>query len=73
MTYRPYPSVDRAMSQLARHYPDPPEASVLECLRPVADSFDRLRVNARRAASQGFGAGTYVLSTRRLGVVSDGS
>lgn len=69
MTFRPYPSVDRAMHQLARHYPDPP-APVLEmreCLRPMADSFAQLR-----AAGQGFGAGAYVLSTRRPGVVSGG-
>lgn len=72
MTYRPYPNVDRAMNQLGRHYPDPPEAPAPECLRPAADSFDRLRVDLRRAAGQGFGADTYVLSTRRLGVVSGG-
>ncbi len=74
MAYRPYPTVDRAMHQLARHYPDPP-APVLampECLRPMAESFAQLRANARRAARQGFGAGAYVLSTRRLGVVSGG-
>lgn len=71
MTFRPYPNVDRAMNQLARHYPDPP-AEAPECLRPVANSFAQLRAASQRAAGQGFGAGTYVLSTRRLGVVSGG-
>ena len=64
MAYRSYPDVDRAMNQLVRHYPEPP-AEVLEmpeCLRPMVDSFDRLRVNARRAAGQGFGVGEYHIS-----------
>lgn len=75
MTFRPYPSVDRAMNQLGRHYPEPPapEMGMPECLRPMADSFARLRVNARRAAGQGFGVGAYVLSMRRPGVVGGGS
>lgn len=75
MTFRPYPNVDRAMKQLARHYPDPPAPAVemRDCLRPMAASFARLRVNARRAIEQGPSAGGYVLSTRRLGVVSAGS
>ena len=73
MTFRPYPSVDRAMHQLGRHYPEPPEAPTPECLRPVVDSFARMRVNLQRAAGQGFGGGGYVLSTRRPGVVSGGS
>lgn len=72
MAYRPYPNVDRAMNQLARHYPDPPAPVVemRECLRLMADSFAQLRVQARRAIEQGPGAGAYVLSTRRPGVVS---
>lgn len=70
MTYRPYPNADRARRQIARHYPDPPEAPMRECLRPVVKSFAQLRVNARRAIEQGPSAGAYVLSTRRLGVVS---
>jgi hypothetical protein len=71
MAYRPYPNADRALRQLDRHYPVAPEAPVLECLRPMTESFDRLRANARRAADRGFGVGTYVLSTRP-GVVSGG-
>lgn len=42
---------------------------MLECLRPVGESFARMRVNLQCAAGQGFGAGAYVLSTRRSGVV----
>lgn len=72
MAYRPYPNVDRAMNQLARHYPDPPAPVVemRERLRPMAESFAQLRVNARRVIGQNPSAGAYVLSTRRLGVVS---
>lgn len=69
MSYRPYPNVDRALGQLARHYPDLPATEMPEVLRPLAESFDRLQQNTRRAAEQGFGVGTYVLSTRRPGVV----
>lgn len=68
MSYHPYPSVDRALGQIARHYPDPPATEMPEALRPLAESFDRLRENTRRAAEQGFGVGTYVLSTRRSSV-----
>lgn len=75
MTFRPYPSVDRAMNQLGRHYPDAPAEVVEtpECLRPVAESFDRLRVSTQRAAGQGFGVGAYLLSTRHPSVVGGGS
>ena len=72
MNHRPYPNVDRALRQIGRHYPDPPVVE-LECLRPMAESFTKLRENTRRAAEQGFGVGTYVLSTRRPGVVGDPS
>jgi hypothetical protein len=72
MSYRPYPNAERALKQLDRHYPPAPVVQ-LECLRPLGDSFARLRESARRAAGQGFGAGTYVLSTRRPGVVSGGA
>jgi hypothetical protein len=70
MSYRPYPNPKRALKQLDRHYPPAPVIQ-LECLRPMAESFAKLRVNAQRAAGHGFGAGTYVLSTRP-GVVSGG-
>ncbi|MFI0135563.1 hypothetical protein [Streptomyces luteogriseus] len=70
MSYRPYPNRERALKQLDRHYPPVIE---LECLRPMADSVAKLRANTQRAAGQGFGAGTYVLSTRRPGVVSGGA
>jgi hypothetical protein len=73
MNYRPYPNAERALKQLDRHYPPAPVIPMPECLRPMADSFAKLRVNAQRAAGQGFGAGTYVLSTRRPGVVSGGA
>lgn len=70
MSHRPYPSVDRALGQIARHYPDPPVTEMPEGLRQLGESFAALRENTRRAAEQGFGVGTYVLSTRRPGVVS---
>lgn len=69
MAYRPYPNVDRALSQLGRHYPGAPLVE-LECLRPMADSFTRLRGNARQALAMADAAGRYVLSTRRPGAVS---
>lgn len=70
MAHRPYPNADRALNQLDRHYPDPPAAKMPDGLRPLAQSFSRLRENTQRAAKQGFGMGTYVLSTRRPDVVS---
>ncbi|MFD9465310.1 hypothetical protein [Streptomyces sp. NPDC060027] len=72
MAHRPYPNADRALRQIARHYPDEPVMAMPECLRPLADSITRLRVNTQRAADQGFGVGDYRLSTRRP-VVSGGS
>lgn len=71
MSFRPYPNVDRALRQLDRHRPAVPVVE-LECLRPVGEAFDRLRVNTRRAAEQGFGVDEYRLSTRPR-VVSGGS
>jgi hypothetical protein len=49
MAYRPYPNADRALRQIARHYPDEPVIPMPECLRPMAASFARLRVNTRQA------------------------
>jgi hypothetical protein len=72
MSYRPYPNPERALKQLDRHYAPVPVIQ-LECLRPMAESFAKLRVNAQQAAGHGFGAGTYALSTRRPGVVSGGA
>lgn len=69
MNHRPYPSIDRALKQLDRHYPDPPAVGAPEVLSPLVDSFARLRENTRRAVGQGLGAGTYVLSTRRPSIV----
>ena len=43
MTYRPYPNADRALKQLDRHYSSAPVIQMPECLRPIAESFDRLR------------------------------
>jgi hypothetical protein len=72
MSYRPYPNAERALKQIDRHYPPAPVIH-LECLRPMAESFAKLRTDTQRAARQGFGAGIYVLSTRRLSVVSGGA
>jgi hypothetical protein len=43
MSYRRYPSVDRALRQLDGHYPPAPAMQLPECLRPMAESFARLR------------------------------
>ena len=72
MSHRPYPNVDRALAQVHRHAPVAPVLPLPDCLRPVAASFARLRVNAQRAAEQDFGVDEYRLSTRRR-IVSGGS
>ncbi|MFE0470445.1 hypothetical protein ACFW2V_02365 [Streptomyces sp. NPDC058947] len=69
MAYRPYPNADRALRQLDRHYPPAPVIPMSPALRAVGDAIGQFRENAQRAAGLGFGAGTYVLSTRRPGVV----
>lgn len=43
MAYRPYPNVDRSLRQLDRHQPPAPAMEMPECLRPMAESFARLR------------------------------
>ncbi|KOU62021.1 hypothetical protein ADK57_25580 [Streptomyces sp. MMG1533] len=73
MNHRLYPNADRALRQLDRDYQGPPVLQMPECLRPMADSFDRLREGTEQAAEQGYGAGIYVLSMRRPGVVSGGA
>ena len=74
MAYRPFPNVDRALSQVRRHQPNASVIPLPECLRPMADSLAAVRANTRRAAEQGFGMtpGEYRLLTRPP-VVSDGS
>ncbi len=63
MAHRPYPNVDRALKQMSRHYPDPPATPLPPTLQSVSDGFQQMRESAQRV-------GTYVLSTRRPGVVS---
>ncbi len=63
MSYRPYPNADRALHQLDRHEHPVPVVD-LPCLRPLGESFERLRESTRRAAEQGFGLDEYRLSTR---------
>ncbi|MFJ2961143.1 hypothetical protein ACIPIC_02400 [Streptomyces collinus] len=70
MSYRPYPNPERALKQLDRHYPPAPVIPLPPALQSVDEGFQRIRTGLRQAAKQGFGAGTYVLSTRRPGVVS---
>ncbi|MEV4783950.1 hypothetical protein AB0K53_00600 [Streptomyces tuirus] len=70
MSYRPYPNAERALKQLDRHYPPAPAIPMPPALRAVGDAIGQFRKNAQRAATQGFGAGAYVLSTRRPGAVS---
>ncbi|GGV37419.1 hypothetical protein GCM10010293_41230 [Streptomyces griseoflavus] len=62
MAYRPYPNVDRALNQVGRHYQVQPVVE-LECLRPMSESFTRLRESARKVLADQ--PGRYVLSTRR--------
>jgi hypothetical protein len=64
MAYRPYPNADRALRQIDRHYPTAPVIQMPERLRPVADSFAQLRLNAQRAMAAQLEAGAYHLSTR---------
>ncbi|MFE2045719.1 hypothetical protein ACFXAZ_33350 [Streptomyces sp. NPDC059477] len=68
MAYRPYPSRERALRQLDRHYPGPRVPVIpVEVLRPMGEAFRRLREDTRAAAEHGFGAGAYVLAARRTG------
>ncbi|MET9813124.1 hypothetical protein [Streptomyces sp. NPDC006355] len=67
MSYRPYPNPERALKQLDRHYPPAPVIPLAERIRTA------IRAGQERVVQQGFGAGTYVLSTRRPGVVSGGA
>ena len=66
MNHRPYPNVDRALSQVRRHQSDASVIPMPEGLRQFGQSMARLRENTRRAAEQGFGMtpGEYRLSTR---------
>lgn len=64
MSYRPYPSVDRALAQVHRHAPSVPVVE-LECLRPLGEAFTKLRADTQRALRVASDPGTYVLSTRR--------
>lgn len=52
MSFRPYPNVDRALAQVARRRPSAPVIE-LECLRPMAESFDRLRERVQERALDG--------------------
>jgi hypothetical protein len=74
MSHRPYPNVDRALKQIDRHYPDPPAPVIpmSPAMQSIGDGFQRIRTGLQQAARQGFGAGTYVLSTRPR-VVGGGS
>ena len=69
MAYRPYPNVDRALKQLDRHYPPSPVIPAAPAMQSIGDGFQRIRTGLQQAAQQGLNVGTYVLSTRRPGVV----
>lgn len=64
MAHRPYPNADRALRQLARRAPAVPTLAMPECLRPMAESFARMRQRNRAVVTQ-FTVGEYRLSTRR--------
>lgn len=64
MSYRPYPDRERALKQLDRHYPPAPVV-LSPALQVVSDGFQRIRGGLQQAGRQGFGAGTYLLSTRQ--------
>lgn len=53
MSYRPYPNVDRALAQVRRHEPAESVIATPECLRPMVESFDRLREEAFDRALDG--------------------
>jgi hypothetical protein len=63
MAHRPYPNADRALRQLDRHEPAVPALAMPECLRPMVDSFARMRQRNRSVVTQ-FPVGEYRLSTR---------
>ena len=67
MSIRPYPSADRALNQIARHYPDPP--APVRYVIGLGRDVGNIRAMTEDEAA-GLTAGTYVLSTRRPGVVS---
>jgi predicted lysophospholipase L1 biosynthesis ABC-type transport system permease subunit len=73
MSYRPYPDRDRALKQIDRHYPPASAVALSPALRSVGEGFQQIRSGLRRGAEQGLGAGAYVLSTRRPGVVGGGA
>lgn len=62
MAHRPYPSIDRALHQIGRHYPDAPVIPMSPAMQSAADGFLRISGGLQQAAQR---AGTYVLSTRR--------
>lgn len=67
MTYRPYPARDRALRHiLRRHRNELPPALLLHAAQPSGcEAGERLRAAFTALPS----AGSYVLSTRRPGVV----
>lgn len=65
MAYRPYPNAARALNQIGRHYPDVPVIPMSPAMQSAAEGFQRIRAGLQEAARMDFGAGTYVLSTRR--------
>ncbi|WP_171109224.1 MULTISPECIES: hypothetical protein [unclassified Streptomyces] len=58
MAHRPYPSVDRALKQLDRHYPPAPVIPMSSALQSIGDGFQRIQAGLQQAAEQGFGSGT---------------
>jgi len=72
VSHRPYPNVDRALAQVYRHAPTAPAIPLPDCLHQAVAPFARMRVNAQRAAEDGFGVDEYRLSTRPR-VVGGGS
>jgi hypothetical protein len=64
MAHRPYPNADRALRQLDRHTPAAPTLAMPECLRPMAESFARMRQRNQAIVTQ-FPVGEYQLSARR--------
>lgn len=49
MTFRPYPSVDRALAQVYRHAPTAPAIPMPPALQSVVAGFAQMRVSAQRA------------------------
>ena len=65
MPYRPYPNVDRALRQVARHVQPAPVIPMTPALRGAVAFMEQMRLSARRVLeAHGVPVDEYRLSTR---------